>query len=245
MAFCNECGADLQGAKFCANCGTAVQDLLIQQRESALSANTNIRQASIAECKKMIQYFSQKTKTWEKYEQVSEDVRRGRSFWHVFLFLIGLTWLGIGCVFVYMMFHYNPEITLIETIVGLAGLSFYFLVPSLPFFIISSRLNKKSKAKYAELLLLQDALSMEIVEHYEAYGYCHVGLQYTREKILKEICKNIEDGRCSTIDVALNIMLDDEDKKSMQQQAEEILKASERAANAAEASLLFDVMDHL
>ena len=244
MAFCKECGAELQGAKFCANCGASAQDLLIQQKESALSANANIRQASIAECRKMIQYFSQKTKTWEEYEKVSEDVQRGRSLWHVALILAALVWLGLGCLFGYMAFA-DSNIALDEAFIAVAGLSLYFVLPSLPLFIIASRLNKKSKKKYEELLALQNALSLEIVEHYEAYGYCHVGLQYTRDGKLQEILKNIEDGRCSTIDAAINIMWDDEYKQSMQQQAEAIRVAAERAGDAARAGLLFDVMDHL
>ena len=252
MAFCKECGSDLQGAKFCANCGAAAQDLLIQQRESALSANANMRQASMAECKKMIQYFSQKTKTWEKYDQVSEDVRLGRSRWHTFILILGIVWLGFGCFLAYGVSTTDPVWNLIETVFVWGLFALVFILPCLPCFFIYSRLDKKSKKKYAELQLLQDVLSLEIFEHYEAYGYCHVGLQYTRVGLLQDILKNIDDGRCSTIDAAINILLDDEYKRSMQQQAEAIHAASERAADAAEeaaaaakASLLYDVMDHL
>ena len=93
MAFCKECGADLQGGKFCPNCGASAQDLLVQQRESALSASATLRQASMAECNRMIAYFSEKTKTWNDYDRATELVGQGRSYGHILLLLASIVCL--------------------------------------------------------------------------------------------------------------------------------------------------------
>lgn len=242
MAFCKECGADLQGAKFCANCGTAAQDILAQQRESVLAANATLRQASIEECKRMLQYFGEKTKTWEEYDKVCELVKQGRSYAFILLLGASIIWLAIG---VWMCFvgevSVVDESKIVLAYAVLVGfMCLLFLVPSSLLMWGAIVLNKRSKKKYAELCLRQDLLAADIVKHWEAYGcgYCPVGLPYTRVKILEKISENLGLGRCKTIDEAVNIMLDDEYKLKMQQQAEAIRDAAERAAEAAESAAL-------
>lgn len=252
MAFCKECGADLQGGKFCPNCGASAQDLLVQQRESALSASATLRQASMAECNRMIAYFSEKTKTWNDYDRATELVGQGRSYGHILLLLASIIWFALGVLVSYLARNASLDETRIVlaylVLIGFLLLLFFLPAALLMWGFIA--LNKRSKKKYAELCCLHSVLAADIVEHYEAYGYCHVGLPYTRTEVLNKISENLDLGRCTTIEDAVNIMLDDEYKAQMQQQAKAILAAAERAAEAAEdaalaskASLLLNLSD--
>lgn len=254
MAFCKECGAELQGAKFCANCGTAADDLLIQERKSALSADASMRQASIDECKKMIQYFDQKTATCKEYDRVTETVALGRGHLHVVLLMASIVWFvcGVLVCFAARDGSFDETRIVLAILVFIGFILLVFLLPSALLMWGYLALNKRSKRKYGELLLHQSALATEIVDHYNAYGYCHVGLEYTRVEILRDILDKLELGRCKTIADAINITLDDAYKKHMQLQGEAILAAANRAAEAAEeaataskASLLLNLTDRL
>ena len=255
MAFCKNCGTDLQGAKFCANCGTAADDQLIQERRSALSADASMRQASIDECKKMIQYFDQKTATCKEYDRVTQSVALGRSHLHNLLLFFIIPWAAFGVFLLAKSgdLSVSSKITYFQGVLLWVGfVSLVFLLPPGLLTWWYAALNKRSKRKFGELLLQQSLLANEIVEHYNAYGYCHVGLEYTRVEILRNLLDKLELGRCKTIADAINITLDDAYKRDMQLQGEAILAAANRAADAAEeaataakASLLYDVMDHL
>lgn len=251
MAFCKECGADLQGAKFCANCGIAADDILIQERKSALSADASLRQASIDECKKMIQYFDQKTAACKEYDRITEKVALGRRHIHVLLLIASIIWFACGVLVCFAARNaYFDETRIVLAILIFIGLIFFaFLLPAALLMWGYIALNKRSKRKYGELLSRQSALATEIVEHYIAYGYCHVGLEYTRVEILRDLLDKLELGRCKTIADAINITLDDAYKENMRLQGEAILDAAKRAASAAEeaamaskAGLLYDLI---
>lgn len=255
MAFCKECGADLQGAKFCANCGTVADDQLILERKSALSVDAEMRQASIDECKKMIQYFDQKTATCKEYDRVTESVALGRSHLHNLLLFLIIPWAVFGVFLLAKSgdLNVNSKISYFQGVLLWIGyVSFVFLLPPGLLTWWYTALNKRSKRKYAELLLRQSILATDIVNHYNAYGYCHVGLEYTRVEILRNLLDKLELGRCKTIADAINITLDDAYKRDMQLQGEAILAAANRAAEAAEeaatastASLLLNITDRL
>lgn len=84
------------------------------------------------------------------------------------------------------------------------------------------------------------ALSEEIYYHYQNYGYCAVGLEYTFPSTLQRIKNNIDFGRADTIKEAISVMLMDAHLSEMQLQAsitsQAAVLAAQSAASAARSS---------
>ena len=75
MAFCKQCGADLNGANFCPSCGTAANaDIAAAQPQNTAPVSTDARQRSLADLDHMIRYFGVKQAQYDEYDAVREEV---------------------------------------------------------------------------------------------------------------------------------------------------------------------------
>lgn len=216
MAFCKNCGTDLNGARFCPNCGTADGDLVVQHRNGAPVGNP--RSNSLAEMENMQQYFGAKKPLHDKLDALMTKIEKQRSkkkmgwlisgiLMSLLIWLMisgGMNWLGI-------------------LIFGSIDLGLFYM------FYLQ---RKKNKEKIENLLVDQAITATELMDHYNAYGYCPVGIEYTEPSILYTINDVIRKGRADTPKEAVNILLDDMHKEKMEQEAA-------RAANAAEATAAY------
>ena len=213
MAFCKHCGSDLNGAKFCPNCGTSVEG-----EAAPVAVGADVRQRSIADMQHMISYFGAKKAQYDEFESVSTEVadRSSRGFggW-----IVG----AIICV-----------------AIALFSKAFFFYIVAAGCIAGFVFFRKKNKEKLAVANARQVELQKELEQHYEAYGYCSVGFEYTRPSTLEALYDLIRKGRVTTPGDAINTYLADRQQEEMlrlQQEAteaaKETAKNSKKAAKSA------------
>lgn len=222
MAFCKQCGADLNGANFCPSCGTAANaDIVAAQPQNVAPVGADSRQRSLADLDHMMRYFGMKQKQYDDYDTVTEEVETRKSKTHLGLLL---TFVGILVFFFVIGTEFSAKIS--------GGL--FFGVPFLIAYILLRRNNKK---KLDVALVKQAKLATELNDYYAAYGYCSVGFEYTNPKILYQINDIIRIGRANNPGDAINLLLDDIHKEKMEKEAQATrLAAEEGAAQAKQAA---------
>lgn len=218
MAFCKNCGTDLNGARFCPNCGSADGEMIVQQPHNVAPMGGNPRSNSLAEMENMQQYFGVKKPQYDKLDALMEKIEKLRSKKKV-------GWLIAGVL-----------MSLLVWLMASGGMLWYgvlmFGAVAAGFFYMFYLQRKKNKEKIGHLLVEQATIATELMDYYTAYGYCPVGIEYTEPSILYTINDVIRKGRADTPKEAVNILLDDMHKEKMEQEAA-------RAANAAEATAAY------
>lgn len=209
MAFCKQCGTDLNNAAFCPNCGTAAGDLAAQP-QAAAPVYADVRQRSMADMENMLKYFGAKQSVYDEYDAVTAQVEdlssRGMTGW-----IVGAVICGI---------------------IGLFGVYFFFAL-AVACIVIGILLNKKNKEKLAVAVARQEELNKELTTYFKDYGYCPVGFEYTWPSTLAVLYDLISKGRVSTPGDAINIYLDDLHKMKMEEEAEKTREATQQAAKSA------------
>lgn len=207
MAFCKQCGAELNGAKFCAACGASAEGV-------AATQPTDPRQQSLAEMQRMKTHFGAKKEQYDEFFKVSQEIvdRSARGFggW-----IVGAVIAGLLGILVSMLFF-----------LATAGCIAGFVV-----------FKKKNKEALAVATTRQNELRAELEAHYEAYGYCQVGLEYTSPEMLDVLHGLILEGRAITLSEAINRFLADIEQAEMHRLQEEATAAAkETAANTKKAA---------
>ena len=222
MAFCKQCGTNLDGAKFCPSCGAAADgEIVPQSYHSPASVNADIRRQSLAEMNDMIRHFGAKSEQYYELDTVTAEIdkRSAKGYWGFLISGIITALLG------YWMFTNSSG-------VFLARIFFSFCIPaaSIAAFVL---LRKKNKEKLDAARLKQSRLNKELDDLYNAYGYCSIGAAYTHPVILGKINNVIREGRANTPEGAINILLDDIRKDKMEQLAQVTAEAAASAAISA------------
>ncbi len=222
MAFCKNCGTDLNGAKFCPNCGTADGDLVVQQPNYA-APQGNTRFGSLDEMEKMQQYFGSKKEKYNHLDAVIAKLKKEKS-------KLKIGWLVLGILMALLVWNMATNGMLWIGVV-------FFAAVDLGMFAMFVITKKKQKEKIAQLQIEQATVATELSDHYKAYGYCPVGIEYTEPSILSAINDVIRQGRADTPKEAINILKDDMHKEKMEQEAKRTADAAQAtAAYAAQAA---------
>ncbi len=212
MAFCSQCGADMGGANFCPSCGTASNEVAVQSR---MPVGADVRQRSLADMEHMVEYFGVKKPQYDEFDKVSDEIakRSEKSF---------AGWIIAAVAMV---------------LIGIFAKAFFFYILAAGFVALFILQMKKNKDKLAAAKARQDALGNELAEYYNDYGYCAVGMEYTKPATLMAIYDLIRKGRASTPGDAINIYLADLEQAEMHRlQAEATAAAKETAENSRQAA---------
>ncbi len=218
MAFCKNCGTDLNGARFCPNCGAADGEMIVQQPHNVAPMGGNPRSNSLAEMENMQQYFGAKKHLYAKLDDLIVKIKKqkAKGKWG---------WLIAGILMALIVWNMATN-----------GMKWYgvvlFAAIDVGLFAMFVMERKKNKAKVDQLLVDQAVTATALADYYAAYGYCPVGIEYTEPSILYTINDVIRKGRADTPKEAINILLDDMHKEKMEEEAK-------RAANAAEATAAY------
>ena len=185
MAFCKQCGSDLNGANFCPNCGAAADGA---PNYTGAPVGADVRQRSMADMQHMVSYFGAKKETYDAYEKVSAEVeeRSLRSFGG---------WIGAA---------------IISVLIGLFSEAVFFYIMPVGFIAVFILLKKQNKDKLSIATARQAELHNELEAYFEAYGYCPVGFEYTKPSTLEALYDLIRKGRAATPGDAINVYLEDE-----------------------------------
>lgn len=206
MAKCKQCGSDLNGAKFCPNCGASANGEMAPQYSVPMGADP--RQRSLADMEHMLKYFGAKKQWYDDFDTVSEEVaeRSARSY---------AGWVGAA---------------IISVVIGMFADAFFFYIAAVAFVALSIVLKKKNKEKLAAATERQEKIGQKIQAYYEEYGYCAVGMEYTKPTTLKALYDLIRKGRASTPGDAINIYLADLEQAEMRRLQEEATAAAKETA---------------
>ena len=99
MAFCKQCGTDLQGAKFCPSCGAAAEgEIVLRQGMSGAYPTTQIiRQQTLEELQQLTDHFGSKAELYTELDEVEKKVEAGKNtpFGKLVMIVIGAIFLII------------------------------------------------------------------------------------------------------------------------------------------------------
>lgn len=195
MAFCKQCGADLQGANFCPICGTSAAG-------NAAPQQLDPRQQTLIEMNRMQEYFGAKEDLYTQYDAVEAEVaeRTQRGFGG---------WIGAAVICL---------------LIGLFTQAVFFYIAIVPFVAAFVLLKKKNKEKLAQATVLLETLGEEKQKLYNDYGYCPIGLEYTHPNVLPLLCKYVSDGVANTASEALKHHADELARREAAKQAEALIK---------------------
>lgn len=234
--FCQKCGNEIQdNSKFCPQCGaplgTADQPGSIRVNNNQNAGNNHynsryeVRQAELREIDNLIYYFSQKAPEYEESAMLSDKLdvlerKLNRTP------VAGIVFSSICGVFillsVMLAVNHNSVYGFTAFLAFLTGIPAVIIMSV---YLISMLINKPRYKKYRERF---DVLNEELTRHYNDYGYCPVGIEYTNPNDLKAIRDTIQSGYADTSKEAVNYLM----QKYHNEVMESNLAAAKRAANA-------------
>ena len=95
---------------------------------------------------------------------------------------------------------------------------------------LSILLKKKNKTALAAATAKQENIYKKLTDYYEDYGYCSVGMEYTKPATLEILYDLIRKGRATTPGDAINIYLADLEQAEMRRLQEEATAAAKETA---------------
>lgn len=207
MAFCKNCGTDLNGAKFCSNCGASAAGEVAAHGYAA-PVGADVRQRSLVDMENMLKYFGAKKQWYDDFDAVSAEVadRSARSFGG---------WI-VGAV--------------ISLIIGIFSKAIFFFILPAPFIALFILLKKKNSDKLKIATDRQNKIMNRLQTYYDEYGYCPVGLEYTKPSTLQALYDLVRKGRASNPGDAINIYLADIEQAEMRRLQEEATAAAKETA---------------
>ena len=221
MAFCKQCGADLNGANFCASCGTPADgNVVVQQAAPAMDP----RQQTLVEMNRLKAHFGAKADVYNEHDKVAEEVKELTEY-------SAMGWIITA---------------VISVVIGLFSKAWFFFVLPVPLIIAYVLKTKKNKERLALASEKLAKLSDELDQLYTSYGYCPIGKDYTWPTALTLLCGYVDEGRANTFSEAINCLTTDlreleRDKtlNAIAQNTQEAAKTAKDARNIAAASFIF------
>lgn len=235
MSFCPKCGNNVGDAAFCSKCGSKIEtDELSTIEQNDLSNNNsqmNQRIQAASELTKLYDYFFAKNYIFEEHDKEEKNYN----------YLLKQTYNGIATLlalsltvaaYSLLLGISSRKISIVTLISGAIAVFFY---------IIYNKKTKEKKNKLNEIKNQLTKLEDELSDHYNAYGYCPIGIEYSNPRIIRTIADIIRAGRADSIKEAINIMLDDAHKTTMELQAILTTAAAQSAAKNSAVSAAFSV----
>lgn len=205
----------MKGQNICPACGSQAGGI-VQQNVNVPAAG-EARQRSLEELDRMVSYFGPKEKEYDEFERLSQEVDKRSS-------------KGYGGSIV---------ATVIMILLGLwSKLVFFYVVAAIiaAVFVLRKINNNKKLSIAVEKCNNTHEILMN---HYNNYGYCAVGFEYTRPAMLMELHSLVRQGRASTLQDAINLYIADQDKEEMLRLQKETADSAKTAAAFAAANFFF------
>lgn len=224
MSFCSSCGTDVGDAAFCPKCGASINESGVAVAQNAnvstLNQQKNLRQETGIELAKLYEYFNQKRPIFDEYDGLLEQAEKitKKSIRKKQI------WAGVSIAIALMCFRdvfagNFSELVGVLIFGGIAALLIYLAK------------NAKDKLAAGENRMIE--IQNELQQHYNAYEMCPIGIEYCDPDIIKNIADVVRAGRADSIKEAINVLLDDAHKSTMELQAMLTTEAANVAANNA------------
>lgn len=243
--YCSRCGAFVgEGRDFCANCGTGVYNHTGYSRIDRI----NMRAAEIEDLDHMIDYFGQKQDLYDEVADCEKNVEYYSNPNVVFsgftgrpLKVMGLIHTIISGILFFItamvgMVVDNIYVNIIVALLTLSVVAGVILivagVKKSNRFYLNSNFKKAVIVKENKLRIVE--LQSELYEHYENYGYCCIGFEYSNPLLLNVIRNTIISGQADSIKEAINILKQDERFSNLETLVSQTAESAAAAAVAAE-----------
>lgn len=174
-------------------------------------------------------HFFQKVNLYNEYDAINNKIQYlERAPGLKVLLVFGIIWALPGMMVVGFTMEMNIILGLVMALLFYWPLALYFV------------LRSKNKKKIQSMLKRLGSIANELTEHYHAYGYCPIGPEYSNPAIIDGIIRIVRSGRADTIKEALNVMLNDAHKTTMELAAMQTANSARSAAAGATAAAVFN-----
>ena len=207
--FCPNCGKETQqSTPFCPFCGNT---LTVQQESVKQSKSVNPRQESMDELEYMHSYFSQIDSAWKRYDSLLKEAarRKGRStskaglVWGIILIAIFSLSLVVVLTSNNKVFPEGPDYYNYITY-GFFG---FMIALGILLIVLNAVRKANNKKRIAWCEAESDRMEDLIIDHYNKYENCPIGVEYTRLSDIELIYDTIRQGRADTIKEAMNLLI--------------------------------------
>ena len=223
MAFCSNCGTNLNGQSVCPGCGTpAGQTIAVAGNTSVIQgAPKSDRSMALAQLDDVITHFCDVEDDYNLFLKDSAELgERKKKATLAWLFAIPVIWI-VGIIV--------GGITPIGHSVILG--SIYILLLLILPIVLPIRAKIKNVKAIKRLDKEISELVDKIVQHYYSYeGEMPIGFEYYNTDDLYSLRNMLTSGRATNIPQAINLLLDDRHKQTMELEAMLTRYAAEAAA---------------
>lgn len=223
MAFCCNCGTNLNDAAFCPNCGTpAGQTIAVVGNTSVIQGTPkNERAMALELLDGVIMHYSDVEEDYKLFVKDSEEIDRRKKM-RTLSYLLAAPVIWIVGLIVLLVTPLN-NITIL-------GLIYLFLLLVLPIVLPIYAKIKNVKA-LKRLDKETDELVEKMLSHYHSYeGEMPIGFEFYNTDCLYGMRNMLTSGRATNIPQAINLLLDDRHKQIMELRALLTQNAAEAAA---------------
>ncbi len=248
--FCQKCGKQIDdNSNFCVYCGARVNN--IEPENPILKTDKN--NSSIYQVKNLLNYFSRKSDTYNKYDQITAMIykfSKGRtkilkSISYGCLALAGLLLL-IFVISVISNSNYSNFSLVSTSIMLLIYCVIIFIGPGIVLMIVDRSLNNKFQRNLDLYLNRYLELSNELYLNYINYENCPIKAEYTNPNNIFMIKRMLLSGQADTINEAITILSNSMNctelnnyTKSVAEFAKKIAEENERLETASTLSTVF------
>ena len=231
--FCNHCGAqNPDGALFCSACGQSVSGGVQINIHQQINNRQQVRAAELAEMERMLRYFSQKGEQYAEYDRLAQQMVRLSKGKHYSLLVWGIIIAVFGSLIYFGTFSQMDNVQ--KGVLAVA-----LLVPGAAMIVGHVFYAKYFDGNRARAVQRFNEVGAELTAHYQHYGLCSVGAEYTNPANLSVIYDTLQSGRADTIKEAINILVDDAYRSNMQHYAAQTARNTAAAARGASAATVF------
>ena len=247
MAFCIQCGSHLpDGSAFCSFCGAKQSEAQTPVARQT-SEDVSSRLTAISELEKLHAYFDQKASLYYALDKETADVERlskGASkklltFGIIIAVFGGLPMLGelqnIGDVNLFGLF----------ILLGIMGVGVYMIY-------VYMQKRDRYAAELEQAYSNIDKISAQLMQHYEAYGFCPIGAEYSDPRVIKQLTDIMKAGRADTIKESISVLLDDRHKTAIEintamtaESAADAARSAKSAARSSAATAIFSAANFI
>lgn len=171
-------------------------------------AYVSVREQSMNELQNMYAYFSQKQAAYDEFDRLdmqvamnSRPVSKAGKAWGIILLIIG------GLIFFISVGASGGSAFIIGLI--LIGLGILLIA-------LRSKKIKNMQNMVNNSARRMEEIAQELAVHYNNYGYCQLGLEFTFPRTIGQIYEVIRQGRADTIKEAMNLIVYDEHNAEME-----------------------------
>ena len=206
MWLCKECGYTNDGVKICKRCGASKE-----QSESAYVAGTFdpdkprelTRYETNKELKRLDKYFAPMESVYDEYDYCNQklDFLDKKGFVPIGVAIYGLITiaLAVWMIILICLKSFKLYNGLIIWMLMYVGLGVYCVVE----YRRSLKDNRKKIKKY---LGREVELAKQLTNHFNDYGTCLLGAEYTNPKIIDKLMQIFDSGRADSLEEAIQML---------------------------------------